>query len=233
MKRSVKYSIIILLLFLSSIFLLLNFHLDLDTQIKRADIDKIDNLMIVAHPDDETLWGGVHLLKGKYLVVCVTCGRNKARYYEIKQAMKVSDDDFIGLWYPDKVKGERDDWYTLYDDLYKDIYKIISLKKWKIIATHNPQGEYGHIHHRMVSNVVTDIYDELNLNTKLYYFGKYYSKRGIVNRPKPTYKINKRDLEIKNKKMIKKYKTQKFIEKKFNQMFKYEDWYLYERESNK
>ena len=33
--------------------------------------------------------------------------------------------------------------------------------------------------------------------------------------------------------MIKKYKTQKFIEKKFNQMFKYEDWDLYERESDK
>lgn len=30
---------------------------------------KYDNLMIVAHPDDEILWGGAHLFNGKYFVV--------------------------------------------------------------------------------------------------------------------------------------------------------------------
>ena len=30
------------------------------------DWDKVDNLMIVAHPDDETLWGSSYLIKDKY-----------------------------------------------------------------------------------------------------------------------------------------------------------------------
>ena len=29
-------------------------------------------LMIVAHPDDETLWGGANLFKDRYFVVCLT-----------------------------------------------------------------------------------------------------------------------------------------------------------------
>ena len=38
-----------------------------------------ESLMIVAHPDDETIWGGSHLLKGHYLVVCLTNGNNEKR----------------------------------------------------------------------------------------------------------------------------------------------------------
>ena len=176
MKSSIKYSILIILFILISIFLLLNYHPSFETQLKNIDLDSVDNLMIVAHPDDETLWGGVHLLKDRYLVVCVTCGRNRTRYYEIKTAMKVSDDEFIALWYPDKIKGKRDDWYAYYDSLYNELYKLITLKKWKLIATHNPQGEYGHIQHRMLSSTVTKIYNELNLDNDLYYFGSahYY-----------------------------------------------------------
>ena len=36
------------------------------------DLKGIDRLMIVAHPDDESLWGGAHLAKDRYLVVCLT-----------------------------------------------------------------------------------------------------------------------------------------------------------------
>ena len=39
----------------------------------------IDSVMFVAHPDDETIWGGAHLLKKHYLVVCLTNGNNKVR----------------------------------------------------------------------------------------------------------------------------------------------------------
>ena len=232
MKSSLKYSILIILFILISIFLLLNYHPSFETQLKNIDLDSVDNLMIVAHPDDETLWGGVHLLKDRYLVVCVTCGRNKTRYHEIKQVLEISDDELIALWYPDKIKGKRDDWYTYYGSLHNELYKLITLKKWNLIVTHNPEGEYGHFQHRMVNSNVTDIYNNLNLDTDLYYFGKYYSKRAIVNHPEATYKISDEDLEIKTQQMIKKYKSQKFIEKKFKQMFKYEDWYLYEREDN-
>ena len=41
-------------------------HQDIFDQIQLSDYQ---NVMIVAHPDDETIWGGMHLLKDKCLVV--------------------------------------------------------------------------------------------------------------------------------------------------------------------
>ena len=38
-----------------------------------------ESLMIVAHPDDETIWGGSHLTNGNYTVLCITNGNNKKR----------------------------------------------------------------------------------------------------------------------------------------------------------
>lgn len=40
-------------------------------QIKRADVNNANKLMIVAHPDDEVLWGGGHLMEGGYMVVAL------------------------------------------------------------------------------------------------------------------------------------------------------------------
>ena len=37
------------------------------------------SLMIVAHPDDEAIWGGSHLMNGNYTVLCITNGNNKKR----------------------------------------------------------------------------------------------------------------------------------------------------------
>ena len=36
------------------------------------DLDGYDKVMFVAHPDDDLLWGGRHLIEEKYLVVCMT-----------------------------------------------------------------------------------------------------------------------------------------------------------------
>lgn len=53
-------------------------------EINQIDLKQCQKLMIVAHPDDETIWGGSHLLKGHYLVVCLTNGNNEKekRIYE-------------------------------------------------------------------------------------------------------------------------------------------------------
>ena len=45
--------------------------------IENLKLKDTHKLMIVAHPDDETIWGGAELLKDNYLVVCITCGRSK------------------------------------------------------------------------------------------------------------------------------------------------------------
>ena len=51
-------------------------------QLEALSLDETNKLMIVAHPDDETIWGGGHLLEGGYFVVCITNGENEIRKEE-------------------------------------------------------------------------------------------------------------------------------------------------------
>ena len=62
-------------------------------QLQLASSSKADKLMIVAHPDDEVLWGGGHLYDKGYLVVCVTNGRNKVRSQEFKDVVTASGNE--------------------------------------------------------------------------------------------------------------------------------------------
>lgn len=189
--------------------------------IKFKDWDKVDNLMIVAHPDDETLWGSSYLIKDKYLVVCITCGNKRVRDKEIKSALKISNDEVIFLKIPDKVHGKRSEWKKEKKRIKKELDYIMHKKEWNNIVTHNKQGEYGHIHHKMTNKIVTNIYED-NPVGNLKYFGKYYSKKKIKNKTDNNGLLDEYTYH-KKLEMIDVYKSQRFIKKAFNQMFKYED----------
>lgn len=197
------------------------------TNISSVNLNGIDNLMIVAHPDDETLWGGSHLIDDNYLVVCITCGTSRTRVEEFKKALSISKDAYIMLSYPDKTKNKRDDWSLVYSSIEKDLEKIMKLKKWNIIVTHNIDGEYGHIHHKMTHNIVKSIYDKKEFSGDLFFFGKYYTKKNIDLYKDKLIKIKSKNKEIKVNKMIEVYKSQSFIKSYFNQMFEYESWQKY------
>lgn len=184
------------------------------------DWNSVESLMIVAHPDDETLWGSEELLKNKYLVVCITCGTNKKREKEIEAALKISKDRLIVLDKPDKVRGKRSDWKHYKKQIEYELKYVIKKKKWNTIVTHNPEGEYGHIHHKITNNIVTKVYNK-EKNGKLKYFGKYYSKKRI-NQNKFAREIPEDIYDMKIE-MIDSYKSQAFIKNRFNQMYKYEN----------
>lgn len=179
----------------------------------------IDKLMIVAHPDDESFWGGAHLLEDDYLVVCITCGPVKKRVEEFKKAMAITKDEYIMLGYPDVTKGKRDDWSKVHNQIKADLDKIIKYKNWKMIVTHNPLGEYGHVHHRMTNGMVTELADK----DVLYYFGYYVSKGNIKNiEGMPT--ISPESSKIKMKKLIPVYTSQISAQNDFKHMFEYENF---------
>lgn len=194
------------------------YKVEVQKQLRNLNLDKINKLMIVAHPDDETIWGANHLLKDDYLVVCITCGNNKIRVNEINKVLKYSNDKLIMLNFPDKILGKRSNWKNDEEEIKKDIKKILEYKNWDVVVTHNPDGEYGHIHHKMTSKIVTNLYDKDNL----YYFGKYYKKNDIKD-IKVKNKLNKKELKNK-KKMLDVYKSQGFIDDKFGHMYPYENW---------
>ena len=189
-------------------------------QLEALTLDETNKLMIVAHPDDETIWGGGHLLEGGYFVVCITNGENEIRKEEFLRAVKESGNIPLILSYPDKEFGMRSRWWGYIDDITTDIKTILSFKKWDIVVTHNLEGEYGHIHHKMVSALVTG-QRNCAQEAELYYFGKYY-KKGTVS------SIRMKELEEsileKKEEILKLYLSQKSIWKKFGHMFSYEDW---------
>ena len=62
-----------------------------DQQIQTIiDNSKADKLMIVAHPDDDVIWGGAHLMDGDYYVVCITNGKQSLKKCLKSQATAVS-----------------------------------------------------------------------------------------------------------------------------------------------
>ena len=198
-----------------------------DKDYSKIDLSKANKIMIVAHPDDEMIFGGAHLLVDDYLVVCVTCGLNKVRVNEFQNVMKETNDQYIMLGYPDKVLNIRSNWKEEKNQIYEDLSKIISLKKWDTIVTHNINGEYGHLHHRLLNQIVTDVYNDLNRTDDLYFFGKYYTKSKLSRISiKPTkidsklYKEKVRILDI--------YKSQSFIKEMFGHMYQYEEWTKYD-----
>ncbi|MDO5560737.1 MAG: PIG-L family deacetylase [Oscillospiraceae bacterium] len=193
-----------------------------DDVLAGIDTQKAKCLMITAHPDDESLWGGAHLAADDYLVVCLTHASDKVRSSEFKNAMQTSDDQYIILDYPDKVYGRRDNWKRVRDKMTADIDKIINLKQWDLVVTHNPEGEYGHQHHKMTSNMVTEVYNKTSRQYPLYYFGTYYraSQKDKIDKLIPE---RQEQTEIKEK-MLEHYTSQSRVVEKFGHMLNYEQW---------
>jgi len=179
--------------------------------------------MIVAHPDDEILWGGANLLKERYFVVCLTNGYNLVRQNEFKKILKFTDNGGIILNYPDFQENIRDDWSEVKTGILNDLVTILNYKHWKKIVTYGQDGTYGHIHHKKTYEYVTQISKEINKYNILYYFGKYYSKNNI---PKNLTRISDKELEFK-KKELHIYKSQKAaLYKRFFHVLPYENWVL-------
>lgn len=185
-----------------------------------------DSLMIVAHPDDETIWGGAHLLEGKYVVVCITNGNNRTRRKEFSKVMKETHSIGIMLSYPDKTKGERDNWDTCRDKIQEDLNQMIGKKQWDTIVTHNPDGEYGHIHHKMTSSITTAVTQDLDCLDKLYYFGKYVKKKNMDKEEYAPYLSESLTSEQQKDKLslTKIYSSQKKVMNHLGHMFPYENW---------
>ena len=181
---------------------------------------KADLLLLVAHPDDELIWGGGHLLDDKYLVVCMTRGNDPVRSAEFKSVMEATGDKYLILSYPDKIGKDRSSWNYWKKDMEADIATVLNYKNWKQVATHNADGEYGHHHHQMTHQLVEEAYRETNCDAAFYSFGKYY-----VNDKVP-YDLEEmpKDLYIQKRKLAKLYVSQRTTVRKMYHMLPYEYW---------
>ena len=182
------------------------------------------NLMIVAHPDDETLWGGANLFKSSYFVVCLTNGYNLGRAEDFRRILKFTNNSGIILNYPDLIENDvRDDWSDVKNGILKDLSIILNYKNWDKIVTHGPDGTTGHIHHKNTCRLVTKIAKEYNKYNNLFYFGKFYKKNEI---PKYLQRISEKELEIKKKEVFIYKSVRNTIYQLWFHMLPYENWIL-------
>lgn len=190
--------------------------------LKQAGIDYTNKLMVVAHPDDETLWGGGHLSEGNWFVVCLTNGYNRQRTKEYHNALNSLGAKGIILSYPDLTNGKRNNWSTVKNNIVNDMNTVLKYKEWNMIATHNPEGEYGHIHHKMTSSYMRASTQSAGNFSRLYYFGKFYKPNEIPTNLEAnvsSYNQNKK------RHALDLYTSQlKAINKKWAQLIPYEYW---------
>tara|TARA_B100000900_G_scaffold403063_1_gene409688 strand:- start:780 stop:1457 length:678 start_codon:yes stop_codon:yes gene_type:complete len=149
------------------------------------NITMCDKLMIVAHPDDEIIFGGYDLITEKNWLV-VFCTNDFKRQHMIDASSKYFKYNALLLSHADgMLNGIR-----FHYKLYNFLETIIKKKKWDTIVTHNSVGEYNHIQHVQVHKMVSNIVAGLDTPQNIRFF-----KDG----PRlDTDIINKKDYAIKN-----------------------------------
>lgn len=158
---------------------------DVIIKLNKNTYDKVNKLMIVAHPDDEMLWGGANLLldNGWHVIVCTHGNEDNSRYLELSNSIKYAG---VFKWEAFNIKDEYTEDQELADatfmnkssPLYKHLLKL-SKQKWDLVLTHNNKGEYGHAHHIAVHNLVKSLFK----NSQFFQVNKKLNKK-LLDRKK-------------------------------------------------
>ena len=118
---------------------------------------EVDKLLIIAHPDDEVLWGGMNLLSQPgWFVICSTHLNDPIRSHEFFTTMSYCNvTRYIMFDVNDEYTEDPKVADKLYDGtLFDKFIKKLSKKSWNLVLSHNDSGEYGHEHHKKVHRLV-------------------------------------------------------------------------------
>ena len=145
--------------------------------------------IIVAHPDDETLWAGGTILSNPSwmcFIISLCRGSDKERAPRFNDALK--------LLHSTGIMGDLDDGpeqQPLEEQLVEQtIFDLLPKKHFDLIISHNPNGEYTrHARHEEVSKAVITLWHKGSISaSELWTFAyedghKAYYPKPIENAP--------------------------------------------------
>lgn len=177
----------------------------------RLDINKIDKLLFVAHPDDEIIFFYKQLIQLEgLLVVCMTNGDSFTRSNEFVAAMKELDVKYKLLMFEDGINV-----HLVNEKVRKKVLQVFNIKReWSLVLTHNQEGEYGHIQHRELNKLIREICKSRSIDV---YVSCYKSQiKNKVN------KLSSKDKNMKINIFKKYYKSQQDMLQCLSANFEYE-----------
>ena len=157
-------------------------------------------LMVVAHPDDELLFGGLAILREPgWKVICITNGYKPKRNKAFKDAM-----NFIDNIWAYEIWDHSDQWFgtKLHKGIKSNLQEELKSKNYEKIVTHNIQGEYGHRQHALISKLLHKLVSK-NLNVFYHTLGGFGSATMEENK-QLSFLINKFYKQEKISKLFKK-----------------------------
>ena len=114
--------------------------------------------VIVAHPDDETLWAGGTILSHpswKCFIVCMSRQSDTERADKFTKALQILKSEGI----MGDVDDGPDQKALDENELRKSILRLLPAKHFDLVLTHNPSGEYTrHRRHEEVSKAVIKLW---------------------------------------------------------------------------
>ena len=118
---------------------------------------KCKKLLIVAHADDEIVFFGNWLSENKSnaYVVCV-CSDRTDEFYKSMEHYRITDYE---IW---DHKAELD-LFKKGDQLKNQLKSLKDKHNWEQVVTHSQYGEYGHLQHIELHDMVVEIFDHENL----------------------------------------------------------------------
>lgn len=159
-------------------------------------------LVVVAHPDDETIWMGGTLLtnKDKWDTTIISlCRRDdRDRAPKFKKVCEILNAKSYISDLEDKKLNELP-----LEEITKKIEQLAPRKNYDYIFTHGKNGEYGHIRHKEVHNGVDKMLKEKKLSCKKIFFFSYIKKDEICCANKNSDKfIILNDIQLTKKKYL-------------------------------
>jgi len=144
-------------------------------------------LVVVAHPDDETLWAGGTILShptNKWFILCLCRASDKDRSVKFYNTLKIIK--------AEGIMGDLDDGPTQEPlnetELEKYILDLLPATHFDLIITHSAKGEYTrHLRHEEVNRAVEILWNAGEISAKeLWTFAyedgnKAYFPRAIEN----------------------------------------------------